>query len=105
MPRITIFKESTKTVPELADSLERYLSHLKTVIGVSNGNIAYHWNSRKDQLTITNFKFSCQVLLTSKGIVVIADLPIFVFPYKQGIESLLRNAVNQISSNGVRETQ
>lgn len=104
MPRITRFEESSKTVPELLESAEKYLDDLQSMFGPLDGVSQWKWNYSRDQLTITGPRFTCKILLTSKGVLGVVDLSILLMPFRERIESFLGVALGRIA-NGTPENK
>ena len=100
MGRILILRETERSVEDLARRFDRYLIQARETITPFDEVADYSWNSHRNRVTIRGGHFHAEVVLMPKRVMVIADIPMLWFPFKNKIEERITHALDSIIANG-----
>lgn len=103
MSRLVVYVDIRKPVENVASKLDEYLSGASASLGPIVGTVRRTWNVHRDRLTIHGNSFSAEVAIVPKGIVVMAEIPPILFPFRQRIEDRVRTAVGAVVGKGDEE--
>jgi hypothetical protein len=104
MSRLVVFVESHRPMEERVASVEHYLDSLAETVGPFLRGMERTWNAHRDRVTLRTQHLSAEVVFLRRGILVLAEVPPYLHPFRGRIEERIRGAVAAIAGNGRPET-
>ncbi|MCC7201985.1 MAG: hypothetical protein IT393_04885 [Nitrospirae bacterium] len=96
MSKLVVFRESKKAQDELVSCIERYLLHLLEVVKPFDHVVSYTWNEHRNKMSVLGKRFKAEVVLVPKGIVVMGEIPVIWYPFRNMIEERIAKALDMI---------
>jgi len=96
MSKLVVFRESKKAQEELISCIEQYLLHLLEVVKPFDHVVSYSWNEHRNKVSVLGKRFKAEVVLVPKGVVVMGEIPVIWYPFRNMIEERITRTLDMI---------
>ena len=96
MAKLIIFRDSNKSRDEIVSCIEQYLLHLLEVVKPFDHVVSYSWNEHRNKVSVLGKRFKAEVVLVPKGVVVMGEIPVIWYPFRNMIEERITRTLDMI---------
>ena len=81
-------------------NVETYLGRMTDAISPFLRDVERTWNEHRDRMTLRGTHFSADLVFVPRGIVLVADVPTYLRPFRGAIRERVRGALATIVDDG-----
>jgi hypothetical protein len=86
MGKVVIYRELHQNPEGIGCQVENYLAQAAESLRPFDGKIQYAWNTHRNRIDVHGERFTAEIVLVPKGIVVMVEIPVLWYPFRKRIE-------------------